>query len=225
MDGVICRLCGRTFVALGVHLRHKHAVDPDDYRDEYGILRGAPLVSEALSQHLSAAATRRLEDEDYKAEVADRCRENAKALKGRPGPGMTKQGKAALAGRNSAANAAYLNQRASDVAPLLGPSTTVHDICRSAAMSPGAVKKVLRLIGTAAAGGVAERAKRAAATQRAKAMARVRKVEPLLETTKSAAEMCRQAGISLKTYKNWLRSGLIKRHPNGRNFRERPPMK
>ena len=57
---------------------------------------------------------------------------------------------------------------------------------------------------------------RAAATTRAKAMDRVAKVLPYLHTTKSAAEMCRLAEISKKTYENWLRSGLIERHPNGR---------
>ena len=139
-----CELCGRQYIALGVHLRHKHAVDPDDYREEFGILRTAPLVDEDLSAHLSAGAKRRLQDGDYKAEVQARCRANANANKGKPAPGMTRAGKAALAKRNSEANAEYLKQQAPKVASVLREKKTMLDVRRELGTSPTAGKKWLR---------------------------------------------------------------------------------
>lgn len=216
-----CELCGRQYIALGVHLRHKHAVDPDDYREEFGILRTAPLVDEDLSAHLSAGAKRRLQDGDYKAEVQARCRANANANKGKPAPGMTRAGKAALAKRNSEANAEYLKQQAPKVASVLREKKTMLDVRRELGTSPTAGKKMAAMAGIeyTAQSAKAERDKRAAATIRAKAMARVANVMMHFDTTKSAAEMCRRGGISIKTYKNWLSAGLIQRHPNGRGPR------
>lgn len=228
-----CELCGRQYIALGVHLRHKHSVDPDDYREEFGILRTTPLVDEDLSAHLSAGAKRRLQDDDYKAEAQARCRENANANKGKPAPGMTRAGKAALAKRNAAANDEYLRQQAPKVAKVLIEKKTMLDVRREIGMGREAVKKIVTMglayydkreaVATAmqriSEDAKAERARRAAATTRAKAMARVAKVMPYFYTTKSAAEMCRLGGISIRTYKNWLRDGLIQRHPNGRGRR------
>ena len=59
-----CEICGRDYVALGVHIKVKHKVEPDDYRDEFGILRTTPLVDADLSEHLSKAAKSRLTDEN-----------------------------------------------------------------------------------------------------------------------------------------------------------------
>jgi len=140
-----CLLCGKDYIALGVHLRHKHAVDPDDYRDEFGILRTTPLVDDDLSTHLSAAAHRRLEDPDHREEVAQRCRENAAANKGMPGPGMTRAGKAALAKRNAENNVAYLKSRAPKVAAILREKKTLLDVRRAIGMNPKAVKAVVKM--------------------------------------------------------------------------------
>lgn len=224
-----CQLCGKEYIALGVHLRHKHHVDPDDYRDEFGILRTTPLVDDDLSQHISESAKRRMLDADYKAEVQERCRQNAANNKGRPAPGMTRAGKAALAKRNTEANDKYLKRQAPAVADVLRKKKTFLDVRRELGVGDVAAKKIVAmgLAGyekkTAIAEAVrrisedakAERARRIAATLRAKAMVRVAKVMPYFYTSKSAAEMCRLGGISIKTYKNWLKAGLIQRHPNG----------
>lgn len=212
-----CELCGRQYIALGVHLRHKHHVDPDDYREEFGILRTAPLVDDELSEKISASAKRRMQDEDYKAEFQAICRKNAEAKKGKPAPGMTRAGKAALAKRNTEANAEYLKSRAPEVAKILGEKKTMRDVAKALGVGPKAGKKMAAIAGVeySKASAKEERDKRAAATTRAKAMARVARVMPYFDTTESAAEMCRLGGISIKTYKNWLRSGLIKRHHNG----------
>lgn len=216
-----CELCGRQYIALGVHLRRKHSVDPDDYREEFGILRTTPLVDEDLSALLIAGAKRRLQDDDYKAEVQAICRKNADAKKGKPGPGMSRAGKAALAKRNTEANEKYLKQHAPEVARVLMEKKTMRDVAKALSIGPTAGNKMAAMAGIeyTAQSAKAERNKRAAATIRAKAMARVAKVMIHFDTTKSAAEMCRRGGISIKTYKNWLRSGLIQRHPNGRGPR------
>ena len=212
-----CELCGRQYIALGVHLRHKHHVDPDDYREEFGILRTTPLVDEELSEHLSAGAKRRMEDQDYKAEFQAICRKNAEANKGKSAPGMTRAGKAALAKRNTEANAEYLKSRAAEVAKILSEKKTMRDVAKALGVGPKAGKKMASMAGVeySKASAKQERDKRAAATTRAKAMARVAKVMAYFDTTRSAAEMCRLGGISIRTYKNWLSSGLIKRHHNG----------
>lgn len=213
-----CEICGRSYIALGVHLRHKHQVDPDEYREEYGILRTTPLVDDDLSEQISKSAKRRLQDPEYKAEVQARCHANAEKNKGKPSAGMTRAGKAALAQRNTDANIAYLKQQASLVANVLREKGTMLDVRKVTGTGPIAGKKMAEIAGIAYTRESAKivRDERAAATTRAKAMARVAKVMPYLETTKSAAEMCRLAGISIKTYKNWLKAGLIPRHPNGR---------
>lgn len=225
-----CEICGRSYIALGVHLRHKHQVDPDAYREEYGILRTTPLVDDDLSEQISKSAKRRLLDPEYKAEVQARCHANAEKNKGKPSAGMTRAGKAALAQRNADTNIAYLKRQAPLVAKVLREKKTLTDVRRDLGVGAVAAKKIV-LMGlaeydkdTAIAAipqriseeAKAERNRRAAATTRAKAMARVSKVIPFFDTTKSAAEMCRLAGISIKTYKNWLKAGLIPRHPNGR---------
>jgi hypothetical protein len=213
-----CELCGRQYIALGVHLRRKHAVDPDDYREEFGILRATPLVDEDLSEHLSHEARRRLQDVEYKAEVQAQCRANANANKGKPAPGMTRAGKAKLAKRNAEVNAEYLKRQAPAVAAVLREKKTMADVRKATGTGATAGKKMAAIAGIeyTPKQAKAERDKRAAETIRAKALARVAKVMPYFDSTKSAAEMCRLSGISIKTYKNWLSAGLIARHPNGR---------
>lgn len=212
-----CELCGRQYIALGVHLRHKHAVDPDEYREEFGILRTTPLVDEDLSAHLSIQAKRRMLDDEYKAEVTERCKDNAAANKGRPSPAMTRAGKAALAKRNTEANAEYLLTQAPIVGAVLRHKKTLLDVQRALGTSRAVTKKIAFLEGIeyTVQSAKIERDKRAAATNRAKTMAQVAKLMRFFESSKSAAEMCRMGGVSIRTYKNWLRAGLIQRHPNG----------
>lgn len=216
-----CELCGRQYIALGVHIRHKHGIAPNDYRDEFGILRTTPLVDEDLSANMRFHAFRRLQDGDYKAEVQERCRKNTEANRGRALSEMTRAGKAALAKRNKDANDKYLRSKAPMVAKVLREKKTLRDVAKELGCGHIAAKKMARLEGVeySAHAAKSERAKRAALTIRNAAMERVAKVLPLLYTTKSAAEMCRLGGISTKTYKNWLKAGLITRHPNGRGPR------
>lgn len=211
-----CEICGRQYVALGVHLRHKHQVSPEEYREDYGLLKTAPLVDEDLSFHLRASALRRLEDPEYLAEVTGRCKENAKS--GKPAPEMSEEGRRRLAARNSQRNVAYLEDKAPQVQSVLSGDPTGSAVYQSLGMGAPALKRSagLGLVQYNVAEAKKIRAQRAARTTRDKAMARVAKVMPLYDTTRSAAEMCRLAGISFKTYKNWLAAGLIPRHPNGR---------
>jgi hypothetical protein len=212
-----CELCGREYIALGVHIRRKHHIDPDDYREEFGILRTTPLVDQDLSEHLSASAKRRMSDDDYKAEVQARCLNNAANNRGRPSAGMSRAGRQALARRNSEANEAYLRSCAPEIARVLSEKKTLVDVRKALGTSSTAAKKMALLAGLeySAEAGRSEQKRRAAATHRAKAMQRVAKVMAYFDKSKSAAEMCRLGGISIKTYKNWVRAGLIQRHPNG----------
>ena len=213
-----CMICGRHFVALGVHLRRKHAVSPDDYRDEFGMLRTAPLVDEELSAQLRSSALGRLKDAEYLDEVQRRCRENAQRNTGKPHPGMSKAGRENLSERNADANKAYLLAKSGEAGAHLKSSVVMLDAMRATGSARNTVMKAASIAGVAYDANKAkeERARRIAASLRNKAAARVALVMPYWETTRSAVEMCRLAGISIKTYKNWLAAGLIQRHPNGR---------
>jgi hypothetical protein len=213
-----CNICGRDYIALGVHLRHKHKIAPSDYKEEYGLLLATPLVDDWLSERIRASQNTRLKDPEYKAELQDRCRSNAAKNVGKPGAGMTQAGKGSIARSDKERNQKYLEKQAVNVAKVLLEKGTMLDVRRATGTGPIAGRKMADIAGVAYSKESAkiERDKRAAATTRAKALARVAKVMPYFETTKSAAEMCRLAGVSIKTYKNWLAAGLISRHPNGR---------
>ena len=213
-----CNICGREYVALGVHLRRKHKIAPSDYKEEYGMLLATPLVDDWLSERIRSSQQSRLKDPEYKAEVTYRCRANADKKLGKPGAGMTQAGKESIAKSDKARNQKYLEAQSVVVAEVLRKTGTMLDVRKATGTGPTAGKKMAKMAGVPYSREAAkiERDKRAAATIRAKALARVAKVMPYFETTKSAAEMCRMGGISIKTYKNWLAAGLIARHPNGR---------
>ncbi len=213
-----CNICGKEYIALGVHLRHKHKVSPAEYKEEYGMLLATPLVDDWLSARLKSSQQDRLKDPDYKAEVTERCLANSRNNVGKPSAGMTLAGKESIAKKNTAQNERYLAKQTTIVADVLREKGTLHDVRKTIGTSSPATKKIAKLAGVSYTRESAKvvRDARAAATIREKALARVAKVMPYFNTTKSAAEMCRLAGISIKTYKNWLSAGLISRHPNGR---------
>ncbi len=211
-----CEICGKNYIALGVHLRLKHKIDPADYKEEHGMLLATPLVDDWLSERLSDSMKTRLKDPDYKSEVSDRCRKNAaKNIGGHSRP-MTRAGRESIANSDRRRNEQYLNRQADAVAKVLREKGTLLDVRRQTGSGPVAAKKMAAMVGVEYTRESAKsvRDRRAAETHRAKRLARIEKVLPYLHTTKSAAEMCRMAGISLKTYKNWLAAGVIDRHPN-----------
>jgi hypothetical protein len=216
-----CNICGREYVALGVHLRRKHKIAPAEYKAEYGMLLATPLVDDWLSERIRSSQKSRMEDPEYKAEVSERCRENAAKNVGKPSSGMTKAGKESIALHDKARNKKYLEAQSVVVGKVLKEKGTMLDVRRATGTGPVAGRKMAVIAGVPYTrdSAKAERDKRAAATTRAKALVRVAKVMPHFDTTKSAAEMCRLGGVSIKTYKNWLAAGLIARHPNGRGPR------
>ena len=216
-----CNICGRNYIALGVHLRHKHKIAPADYKEQYGMLLATPLVDEWLSERMKTSQHQRLEDPEYKAELFDRCRVNAKANIGGGSTRMTRAGKDSVSSSNKKRNQKYLLEQSVVVAKVLLEKGTMLDVLKATGSSPTAAKKMAEIAGIpySKESAKAVRDKRVAATNRAKALLQVAKVIPYLNTTKSAAEMCRLAQISRKTYRNWLTAGLIARHPNGRGPR------
>lgn len=218
-----CMICGHEYIALGVHIRLKHKISPAEYKEENGMLLATPLVDDWLSESLRESQLLRLKDNEYKAELIDRCRENASKNVGKPGAGMTRAGKESIARSDKERNKKYLEKQAVIVAKVLREKGTMLDVRKATGTGPTAGRKMAEIAGITYTRESAkiERDKRAAATIRAKAMGRVAKVMPHFYATKSAAEMCRAAGISIKTYKNWLKAGLIPRHPNGRGPSQR----
>jgi hypothetical protein len=68
-DSALCHECGGWYASVGSHIRQAHDLTAADYRARYGLKRGEPLVSLAMSQAASerssgrvgSAAWRRLE--------------------------------------------------------------------------------------------------------------------------------------------------------------------
>ena len=182
------------------------------------MLLATPLVDAWLSERIRSSQQLRLKDPEYKAEVTDRCRANAMQNVGKPGAGMTRAGKESIAKSDKTRNQKYLEAQSGVVAEVLREKGTMLDVRKATGTGPTAGRKMAEIAGVPYTRESAkiERDKRAAATIRAKALARVAKVLPYFDTTKSAAEMCRLGGISINTYKNWLSAGLIARHPNGK---------
>jgi predicted transcriptional regulator len=52
--GVQCHLCGRFWAKLGTHVRYRHGMSPDEYREELGLNKSTGLISPALGDRLSA---------------------------------------------------------------------------------------------------------------------------------------------------------------------------
>lgn len=59
-DLVQCHLCGRWFHGLNQHVMKKHGMSCDDYRREFGLNRGQPLVSKSFSETQRRGQTERL---------------------------------------------------------------------------------------------------------------------------------------------------------------------
>lgn len=213
-----CEICGREYIALGVHLRRKHKVDPKDYKEEHGILLAKPLVDDWLSVRLSESMQSRLKDAEYRAEMSELCMSNSRKNIGKPPREMTIAGKASIANSDKIRHEKYLIKQSVSVSEVLREKGTLLDVRKATGSGPTAAKKMAKIAGFEYSKESAKviRDARAAATIRRKALERVARVTPYLGTTKSAAEMCRLAGISIRTYKNWLSAGLIARHPNGR---------
>lgn len=61
-DGMIaCQLCGKRWRSLGHHLRKKHDMSADEYRDRFGIRRGEPLTSQAARDAFAASIRRTID--------------------------------------------------------------------------------------------------------------------------------------------------------------------
>lgn len=50
---VVCHICGRAYDRLAAHIRYKHNMTKDEYREEFGLNRTQRLTSEGHSNKLS----------------------------------------------------------------------------------------------------------------------------------------------------------------------------
>lgn len=214
-----CKICGKEYINLGVHLRHKHKLDPADYKEEFGILRVTALVDPELSAQLRAGQLRRLADPEYRLEKINVCRANAAKNVGWPSRGMSSAGKARLAQRNTDNNTAYLKTKAVEVCKIVADTKFISAVRHRTGMGTSAVKAIMKMGGItySKAASLEQRLKNATASLHARRAVRVSEYKTHLGKASSAAEMCRIAGITKRTYKNWLAAGVIDRHPRTRN--------
>ena len=139
-----CLLCGKNYINLGVHLRHKHHADPADYKEQFGLMKTMPLVDADLSEHISKSAKRRLLDPDYRREVTERCLVNAKNNIGVPPGEMSNAGRNKLSKRNAETHAERLAELAPVVASILEEKKTILDVRRGIGMGRNAVLKIVK---------------------------------------------------------------------------------
>ena len=97
-----CMICKKRFRFLGGHMRPAHGIMLQEYRIQFGILLGTPLMDNELCVARSDKLKQLMADPDYKAEVVERCIANAKAMIGKTTNGMTDAGKKSLARHRSA---------------------------------------------------------------------------------------------------------------------------
>ena len=140
-----CLLCNKNYINLGVHLRHKHHVDPADYKEEFGMMKTTPLVDADLSEHISKSAKRRLLDPDWLAETTERCKENAAKNIGKPAAEYSQAGKDKVAERNRKNHADRLNKLAPIVEKILREKKTLLDVRREIGMGSNAVMKIVKM--------------------------------------------------------------------------------
>jgi hypothetical protein len=55
-ERIVCHECGRSYIALGVHVAMRHGLAAGDYRTRHGLTRGVSLAAPALAQRLAEAA-------------------------------------------------------------------------------------------------------------------------------------------------------------------------
>ena len=210
---MICLICGKNYIALGVHVRHKHHVAPEDYREEFGLLKTAALADDSLRNQLRVGQLRAMQDPEYLAVAQTQCIANAASNSSRMSE-MSPAGKELLATRNTQRNSAYLLGKAQAVSGILETQQTKLAVRRSLGMGTAAVNKLIAL-------GEAPYSKEAAKTRRAENVAatvakrRSDKVEAyirLLPTAKTATEICRTLGITKTTHRRWLNAGVIPRN-------------
>ena len=140
-----CLLCDKDYINLGVHLRHKHHVDPADYKEQFGMMKTTPLVDESLSHRLSKSMKQRLLDPDWLAETTARCKENAANGVGISPAEYSQAGRDKVADRNRKNHADRLNRLAPVVAKILKEKKTLADVKREIGMGGHAIWKIIKM--------------------------------------------------------------------------------
>ena len=209
---MICLICGKNYISVGVHAKHKHGITADEYRHQFGMMKTTPLVDDDLSLHLSRTAriTFATRDRDEQEEIRERCRDN-RAKHGCPKGAMSDAGVAALGSRNKARNEAYLGGKSGAVAAVIEGSSFALDARRELGVGHSAVVAMAR------AGLISYDRDKAETARLAKVARSIEKrrepqiasVIALYDSKLTLAEICKSTGIGLTTYKKWRASGLV----------------
>ena len=140
-----CLLCDKVYINLGVHLRHKHHVDPADYKEQFGMMKTTPLVDEWLSHRISKSIKQRLLDPAWLAETTARCKENAANRIGMSAAEYSQAGRDKVADRNRKNHADRLDRLAPVVAKILREKKTLADVTREIGMGGNAIWKIIKM--------------------------------------------------------------------------------
>lgn len=205
-----CEICGKNYIALGVHVVVKHGVSTEDYREEFGLMKTAPLVDADLSDHMSKMAklTFAARGIDEQGEIRERCKANAKNQDA--GRTMSDAGKIALAGRSRERNKIYLTSRANEVTEALKENKSYASVRKQLGIGRNAVLG-MRNLGLVKYDAQEAKVARLATVKntidkrRAPAIARIAELH---DSEMTNSEMCRAADVLYTTYKKWVRAGL-----------------
>lgn len=213
-----CQICGREYIALGVHVVVKHGVSTEDYRREFGLMKTTPLVDVDLSQHLSKMAkiTFFARSADEKDEIRDRCKKNTKL---RSYAEMSDAAKSALASRNQTRNVAYLTDKAEEVTAIIEREKSVASVYKNIGMSRNAVirMKALGLINYDKTEANIARLDKVAKTIDERRAPAIAKLLELHNCEMNNIEICKIAEVPYTTYKKWVKAGLLPRRKWYRN--------
>ncbi len=205
-----CLICGKDYRALGVHIRHKHHVSPEEYKQEFGLLKVTPLAETEIRDALRASQKQRLLDPEYLEQLRQQCASNSAKPSNMKGS-MSAAGRAAVAKRDIERNEKYLAECSSKVISSFQVHGTILPVAHELGMSFSAVKRILNTAGFVTDREVTNK-RRVANVDKTISARREPKLAALIEALKNSdtAVLARaKSGVSKTTYTRWKKAGLI----------------
>lgn len=208
-----CLVCGREYVNLGVHTKHKHGLTADEYKMEFGLLMTQPLVDPDLSEHLSRMAKiGMVADPSRKAKFAQQCRENADQNRGgKLESRFNEASRQSIARSNVRRNEKYIESITPAIAAIVGKEKTGLAVQRTLGVSHQVFKRVADKVGYSKQAAREEATRRYKETAAVNTRARIDALMRHYDVARTASEMCRLAGVGTTTYKRFVKAGLMPR--------------
>lgn len=211
-----CLVCGKNYIAVGVHAKHKHGLTANEYRREFGLKLSQPLVDTDLSEHLSRMQRNLLRvDPERKSRCVERCLENAAKCIGTstPRPDLPTISRSCIAGSNTRRKLAYYEEKKDEVARAYLIHGSVHHARASIGMSGTTMKAIMTLSGVTHNKDMSKAlgAGKAAVKYLIRREQEISRFKEAVARGMGKVEALKHAGVSVGPYKVWRRLGLVEK--------------